>query len=153
MAQSMCLTVWQVRLGACQTVIHLPLPVDEARVLYCFVGVEMRRGGPDILRLVSIGLIVASVALLFYQMVVYSRQRAHMPRGLTIAGVAVGGLNQTEAVERILQTDSTPIELRYNDQIIHLSPASVGFTLDTEVMLAAAELTRTGYRCGDLPAA
>ncbi len=104
----------------------------------------MRRGGPDILRLVSIGLIVASVALLFYQMVVYSRQRAHMPPGLTIAGVSVGGLNQTEAVERILQTYSTPIELHYNDQIIMLSPASVGFTLDTEVMLAAAELTRTG---------
>jgi beta-lactamase class A len=104
----------------------------------------MRKGGPDILRLVSIGLIVASVALLFYEMVVYSRQRAHMPPGLTIAGIPVGGLNQTEAVERILQTYSTPVELHYNDQIILLSPASVGFTLDTEVMLAAAELTRTG---------
>jgi len=104
----------------------------------------MRRGGPDILRLVSIGLILAAVALLFVQMVIYSRQRAGMPLGLTIAGVQVGGLSQTEAVERLLQTYSTPIELRYSDQIILLSPGSVGFTLDTEVMLAAAELTRTG---------
>jgi hypothetical protein len=87
---------------------------------------------------------VASAALLFYQMVVYSRQRAHMPPDLTIAGVSVGGLNQTEAVERILQTYGTPIELRYDDQLIPLSPARVGFPLDTEVMLAAAELTRTG---------
>ncbi|MGD8815460.1 MAG: serine hydrolase, partial [Anaerolineales bacterium] len=41
-------------------------------------------------------------------------------------------------------TYSTPVELHYSDQIILLSPASVGFTLDTEVMLAAAELIRTG---------
>ncbi len=104
----------------------------------------MRRGGPDILRLVSIGLILAAVALLFFQMVAYSSQRSRMPVGLTIAGVSVGGLDQTEAVERLLQTYSTPVELHYGDQIILLSPASVGFTLDTEVMLAAAELMRTG---------
>jgi hypothetical protein len=104
----------------------------------------MRKGGPNILRWISIGLMLAAVALLFYEIVAYSRQRARMPMGLTVAGVPVGGLNQTAALERLLQTYSTPVELHYSDQIILLSPASVGFTLDTEVMLAAAELIRTG---------
>lgn len=104
----------------------------------------MRRGGPNLLRLISIVLLLAAVSLFFYELVAFSRQRARLPLGLTIAGVPVGGLDQTEALERILQTYSTPVEVHYGDQIILLSPASVGFSLDTEVMLAAAELKRTG---------
>jgi beta-lactamase class A len=62
---------------------------------------------------------------------------------LTIAGVEVGGLEKTEALERILQVYSTPVELYYGDNLILLNPAAVGFRLDTEVMLAASEMTRT----------
>ncbi|HEY45245.1 MAG: hypothetical protein AMJ88_04315 [Anaerolineae bacterium SM23_ 63] len=104
----------------------------------------MRRGGPNILRWVSIGLLLAAVALFFYELVAFSRKRARMPEGLTIAGVPVGGLSQSGALEQLLQVYSTPIEIMYDDQSILLNPASVGFRLDTEVMLAAAELERTG---------
>jgi beta-lactamase class A len=38
---------------------------------------------------------------------------------------------------------SQPIELYYNEAIIHLDPNAVGFTLDNESMLAAAENERT----------
>jgi hypothetical protein len=104
----------------------------------------MRRGGPNILRWASIGLLLAAVALLFYELVAFSRKRARMPEGLTVAGVPVGGLNQSGALEKLLQVYSSPIEIMYGDQLILLNPASVGFMLDTEVMLAAAELERTG---------
>jgi len=104
----------------------------------------MRRGGPDYLRWISIGLLLTAVIFFFYELIAFSRQRAHQPQGLSIGGVSVGGLSQTEAVERILQTYGTPVELHYDDQIILLQPASVGFRVDTEVMLAAAESVRTG---------
>ena len=104
----------------------------------------MRRGGPDYLRWISIGLLLAAVVFFFFELIAFSRQRARLPEGLTVGGVPVGGLSQTEAVEHILQTYSSPVELHYDDQIILMSPASVGFRLDTEVMLAAAESMRTG---------
>ncbi|MEE9507870.1 MAG: hypothetical protein V3V44_01150, partial [Anaerolineales bacterium] len=103
----------------------------------------MRRTGPDFLRWVSIGLLVIAIGLVFYELVTYSRERARLPNQLTIAGVPVGGLSQTDALERLLQVYGTPVELQYGENIIHLNPASVGFRLDTEVMLAAAELVRT----------
>jgi beta-lactamase class A len=104
----------------------------------------MRRGNPGILRWVSISLVLAAVALFFYELVAYSRQRALLPEGLSIAGVPVGGLAQTEALDRLLQTYSSPIQVHYNNEVILLTPSSVGFQPDTEVMLAAAEFLRTG---------
>jgi beta-lactamase class A len=103
----------------------------------------VRRGGPNLLRWVSITLLLAAVALTFYELVVFSRVRARLPDGMTIAGVPVGGLDRSAAVERLLQVYSTPVELQYGDALIHLTPAGVGFRLDTETMLAAAELDRT----------
>jgi beta-lactamase class A len=104
----------------------------------------MRRNGPNILRWISLALLLAAVALFFYELVAYSRERSRLPQQLTIAGVPVGGLSQSEALDRMLTMYSTPIELHYDDQIIHLNPANVGFQLDTDVMLAAAEHERTG---------
>ncbi|HLE03369.1 MAG TPA: serine hydrolase [Anaerolineales bacterium] len=103
----------------------------------------MRRGGPNLLRWVSITLLLAAVVLTFYELVAYSRLRSRLPEGLTIAGVPVGGLDRAGATERLLQVYSTQVELQYGDQLIHLTPASVGYRLDTETMLAAAELDRT----------
>ncbi len=103
----------------------------------------MSRGGPNILRIVSIGLLLAAVIMSFFQLIAYSQQRARLPEGLTIAGVPVGGLEQVAAIERLLQTYSTPIELIYEGESIVMSPAQVGFELDTEAMMAAGELERT----------
>jgi len=103
----------------------------------------VRRGGPNLLRWVSITLLLAAVVLTFYELVAYSRVRSRLPEGLTIAGVPVGGLDRAGATERLLQVYSTQVELQYGDQLIHLTPASVGYRLDTETMLAAAELDRT----------
>lgn len=104
----------------------------------------MRRRGPDLLRWISLALLLAAIGLTFIELLAFSRQRARMPRGLAIAGVPVGGLDQTSASERLLQVYGSPIELHYGDQIIWLSPSAAGFTPDVEAMLAGAELVRTG---------
>lgn len=103
----------------------------------------MRRTGPDLLRWLSIGLLLGSLALTFFELIAYSRQRARLPQGMSIAGIPVGGLDHERALERLLQTYSEPVELHYLDQIILILPASVGFRLDHEAMLAAAEFERT----------
>jgi hypothetical protein len=104
----------------------------------------MRRDGPDYLRWISIGFLLIAVAIVFYELVAFSRERARLPDQLVIAGVPVGGLDKTEALERLLQVYSTPLELHYESEIILLNPSAVGYRLDTEVMLAASELARTG---------
>jgi beta-lactamase class A len=91
-------------------------------------------------------MLLAAVVLFFVELVLYSRQRAGMPEGLSVAGVPVGGLDQPAALERLAQTYSTPVELHYGDQLILLNPSQIGFRLDTEAMMAAAELDRTGPR-------
>jgi len=104
----------------------------------------INRSGVDWLRWMSIAFLLAALSLFFFELFLYSRSRAGLPQGLTIGGVPVGGLDKNEALERLLQTYSTPVELHYDDQIILLAPSAVGFRLDTEGMMAAAELARSG---------
>jgi beta-lactamase class A len=94
------------------------------------------------------------------QLVGYSRIRNNFPPGMIIAGVPVGGLTQQEAAERLTQAYGVPIELRYQDAIIQIKPALVGFSLDMTAMLAAADLQRINqpfwsaywaYLWGNLP--
>lgn len=61
---------------------------------------------------------------------------------MRVADVAVGGLDQKQAADRLIQAYGVPIELRYGDAIIQVKPALVGFNLDLEGMLAAADLQR-----------
>jgi hypothetical protein len=104
----------------------------------------MRRTGPNFLRWISLSMLLAALVLTFVELLLYSQQRARMPGGLSVGGVPIGGLSQSDAAQRLAQAYSLPLELHYGDQIILLNPSSVGFQLDTEAMLAAAELQRTG---------
>lgn len=62
---------------------------------------------------------------------------------MEVANVPVAGLTRQEAAQRLLEAYSQPVELRYDEAIIHLAPSTVGFELDLESMLAAADLERT----------
>jgi hypothetical protein len=90
----------------------------------------MGRNGPNLLRLASLALLLGAVVLFFVELLAFSRQQVRLPEGLTIAGVSVGGLEQTEALQRLLQTYSTPLELYYGEQLIVVQPSVVGFQLD-----------------------
>jgi beta-lactamase class A len=63
---------------------------------------------------------------------------------MTIAGVRVGGVDPQIASERVLQVYSSPIEVQYGESIIHVDPSTVGFELNMDSMIAAADLARTG---------
>ena len=102
-----------------------------------------KRNTSLIVRSISLLFIVAAVVLTMFQLVSYSRQRNSYPAGMTIGGVAVGGVNAQIASERVLQVYSQPVEVQYAGQIIHVTPGLVGFSIDIESMLAAADLERT----------
>ena len=105
----------------------------------------MRNRNTSILvRIFSILFLSATIILIIVSLIGYSRQRNNFPAGMTIAGVPVGGLSTQEASERVLLVYTTPIEARYGDAIIQIDPSTVGFELDTESMMAAADLFRTG---------
>ena len=94
-------------------------------------------------RIISLLLVVAAVVLTMFQLVSYSRNRNNYPAGMTIGGVAVGGVNAQTASERVLQVYSQPVEIQYADAIIQIAPTVIGFSVDIESMIAAADLERT----------
>jgi len=95
------------------------------------------------LRWVSIILIAAAVVLAAVQLVHYSRVRSNLPPGMVIAGVPVGGLTQEKAAERLLQAyTAVPVEVHYRDAVIQIKPAVIGFELDINAMMSAADLER-----------
>lgn len=102
-----------------------------------------RRQSGSTLRWLALLLILAALALTAWQLVLFSRARAVFPAGLSIGGVPVGGLDRQGAAQRLLEIYSLPVELRYHEAVIHLDPATVGFELDLERMLAEADRVRT----------
>ena len=96
------------------------------------------------LRGTAIFLLIVATILAISSLVGYSRQRNSYPPGMTIGGVPVGGLDPQGASQRVLQVYSTRIEIQYGGGTIQVEPAVLGFQMDLESMLAAADLARTG---------
>lgn len=101
-----------------------------------------KRGQSFALRWLSLALTLVSVVLFVLQLARFSRMWANLPAGLSMGGIPVGSLNRAEAAERLLQVYSVPVELHYEGAPIQLNPSVVGFEIDMESMLAAAELER-----------
>ncbi|MFZ6030993.1 MAG: serine hydrolase [Chloroflexota bacterium] len=87
--------------------------------------------------------LLGSVILFTFQLARFSRMWAYYPSRMTIGGVPMGGLNRQQAAQRLLEVFSQPIELRYEEARIQLKPETVGFELDLDAVLAAAEQERT----------
>lgn len=100
------------------------------------------KGSFSFLRWGSLLLVLLAVVVTTLQLIRFSRLWINFPSNLSIAGVPVGQLTRQGAAERLLTVYSQPIELEYNEFIIHLDPNTVGFNLDNEFMLAAAEQER-----------
>ncbi len=96
----------------------------------------------SLLRWIAIGLLVLAVVILVLQLVRFSRLRAGFPAGTVIAGIPVGGLDQQEAADRVTQAYNYPIEVRYGNEVFYLKPTSLGFELDIDTMIAAADQQR-----------
>ncbi len=118
----------------------------EPQKLGSFVGgiVRIVRDPSFLLRWISLIFIAAAIILTMVELSTYSRLREDYPSGMTIAGVPVGGLDPQAASQRLLQVYNSPVEIQYAGAVIHMDPGVAGFQIDTESMLAAADLQRTG---------
>ncbi len=87
--------------------------------------------------------LLGAIVLLVMEMVLFSRTFASMPAGLTLAGVPVGGLTEQQALEQLVLVYNSPIELRYDEELILLEPASINFQVDANVMLPEVNRFRT----------
>ncbi len=96
------------------------------------------------LRGAAIFLLIIATVLTISSLISYSRQRNNYPPGMTMGGVPIGGLDPQAASQRVLQVYKTPIQIQYGGDTIQVDPTSVGFQLDIDSMLAAADLSRTG---------
>ena len=101
------------------------------------------RGSFSFLRWGSLVLVLLAVVVTTLNLVRFSRLWINFPSNLSIAGVPVGQLNRQSAAERLLTVYTQPVELYYNEAVINLDPNTIGFTLDTDSMLSAAEQERT----------
>lgn len=88
-------------------------------------------------------MILIACFLAISQLTRYSRVRANFPTGLKIAGIPVGGLNYELASDRLVKVYMSPIELTYGDQRIQVRPATLGYELKLQNMLAVADKQRT----------
>ncbi|MDH3943752.1 MAG: class A beta-lactamase-related serine hydrolase [Anaerolineae bacterium] len=98
----------------------------------------------SIQRLFFFFLLIASVIFLFIQLILYSRSRTTFPSQMVIAGIPVGGLNRAQAAERLLEIYSIPVELHYEGSVIYLHPGTIGYSINLDSMLAAANLQSAG---------
>ena len=96
----------------------------------------------NLYRWISVFLLVSAAILLVLQLIQFSRIRSGFPPGTLIGGIPVGGLNQQQAADRVVQAYNTPIELIYKDQHIHVKPSQLGFELDIQAMIAEADQQR-----------
>ncbi len=101
-----------------------------------------QRASVIILRWVSVLFIFMAVLVTVFQLVSYSRIRSIFPPGMVIAGIPVGGLSQQQAADRLEQAYSVAIEIRYGEAVIQAKPAVLGFELQLDSMMAAADLDR-----------
>ena len=92
-------------------------------------------------------MILIACFLAISQLTRYSRVRANFPTGLKIAGIPVGGLNDELASDRLVKVYMSPIELTYGDQRIQVRPATLGYELKLQNMLAVADKQRTSESC------
>ena len=102
------------------------------------------RGSSLFVRGISLVFILLTVVVTVIQLVQYSVSRANYPPDMTIGNVPVGGLDPRSSAQRLLQVYSLPVQIQYGGSSIDLDPGLIGFQLDTESMLAAADLQRTG---------
>ena len=101
------------------------------------------RSQPSLLRWISIGLLLATMILALFELVLYSRERTAIPKGVDIGGIPVGGLTIEQASQTLLQTYNQPIEVQINTSTVYIIPAQVGFTLNLDGMMAAVDSYRT----------
>jgi beta-lactamase class A len=98
-----------------------------------------------VLRLVSLACFATSLLLLKQGVDRYKSGSDLYPAGSLIAGVPVGGLDQEQARQRLQEAYAIPLELRCAGFVFQATPTDLGFNLDLDGMLAAANQEQTAF--------
>lgn len=102
------------------------------------LGTNKRRIRVPWLELASAGFLLAALLMLVVELVGFSQERDRLQADITVARIPVGGLSPTAAQARWEEAYARPVELSYQGSPILLDPASVGFRINSQVMLAEA---------------
>ncbi len=87
------------------------------------------------LGLFTLACLLGAGIFLALQLIQYSRSFDQLPSGLSLGGVPVGGLTETEARQQVVSVYNSDVELRYRDAVIVLKPAAVNFDVNVDAML------------------
>jgi hypothetical protein len=90
------------------------------------------------LRWFSLSLLLAAAILTALKYREYQNLEAVFPKGSTLGGIPVGGLDLQQGMERLEQAYGIPVALLYGESTIHLNPTQAGFEIEMEELLAAA---------------
>lgn len=96
-----------------------------------------------LVRWFSIAILLATAAMILFELVSYSRDQTRIPRGVTVAGLSLGGMTSQEAMQTLLQVYSQPIEAHYRESVFFIQPSQVGFLLNSTSMLAEVDRYQT----------
>ncbi len=89
-------------------------------------------------RIVASLFFLAALGLFVVELMAFSQQTDIIPNNVRVGQIDVGGMSSAEARVAWERAYAQPIILYYNDSPIVLEPASIGFRLNIETMLAAA---------------
>jgi hypothetical protein len=81
---------------------------------------------------------VAVILAVLYQLGNYNDYRARLRKGVTLAGVPVGGLLPDEATHALESAYYAPITVYYLDQEFDVSPRDLGLRLKSQAMVTTA---------------
>jgi hypothetical protein len=100
---------------------------------------ERRRAGFPWLMLISIGFLLAAVILAFAQLVTFANQLDTFPPGTCVGEICLDYLTRAEAVAALEQSYASSVVLAYRGSPIMLEPASIGFRLNSDTIMAEIE--------------
>jgi beta-lactamase class A len=83
--------------------------------------------------------LLAISSYLLYQWFQYRSAQAIMPAGTSVAGIDVSGLTEEEILLQLEEVYYGPLYLYHRNEHVELDPRSVGFTLNSELMLGRLE--------------
>ncbi len=102
------------------------------------LGTKRRRRRLPLVPIVSWLSLTAAIGLFLIELIAFSQQQEHLPADTTVAEVPVGDLSPGEARARWEQAFAQPVTLWYGTSPIRLDPASIGFRINSDVMVAQA---------------
>ena len=106
---------------------------------YGRLGERRRNFRFPIVEILSAILLLMAIVLGMFELVNYSNQKDNLPTDLTVAGVAVGGLNESDAQARWERVYfEQPVQLIYDGNPILLIPSEIDFRVNSDAMLAEA---------------